>query len=98
MFGAKLTTIKDSAFQNCKALTSIMLTSKVKNIGKNAFKGCKKLKTISIDTTRLTAKSVGKDAFSGIAARAKFYCPEKKLKAYKKLLAQRGAPKKATYK
>ena len=96
--GAAVVTIKEGAFRGCKALTAITLNSKVKTIGKNAFYGCKKLKTVTLKTSRLTAKTVGANAFKGIYGKATFKCPKKKLAAYKKLLKAKGAPKNAKYK
>ena len=96
--GAGIVTIKASAFKSCKKLTAITLNKKVKTIGKNAFYGCKALKTVTIKTTKLTSKTVGANAFKGIASKATFKCPSKKLKDYKKLLKKKGAPWKAKYK
>ena len=96
--GKAVTTLKDGAFKGCAALTAITLNSKVKTIGKNAFYGCKKLKTVTIKTAKLTTKTVGANAFKGVYSTATFKCPAKKLKAYKKLIKSKGAPKKAKYK
>ena len=96
--GTGVVTIKASAFKGSKKLTAITLNKKVKTIGKNAFYGCKALKTVTIKTTKLTSKTVGANAFKGIASKATFKCPSKKLKDYKKLLKKKGAPGKAKYK
>ena len=63
----------------------------MKKIGKNAFLNCAKLKTISIKSTKLTAKTVGANAFKGINGRAVIKVPGAKLKAYKILLKKKGA-------
>ena len=65
----------------------------MKSIGKNAFNGCKALKAITVKTTKLTDKNVGAAAFKNIYKKATFTCPKAKLKAYKKLFIQKGAPK-----
>lgn len=59
-------------------------TLKVTKINKNAFKGCKKLKKVTIQAKSL--KSIGKNAFKGIAKKAVIKVPKAKKKAYKKLL------------
>ena len=74
-------------------------TYQVTAIGKNAFNGCKKLATITIKTTKLTRKTIGKNCFKGIAAKAVFKCPKKMLKKYQTWLRSPGsAPKKAVFK
>lgn len=73
-------------------------TYKVTGIASKAFRNCKKLKSITIKTTKLTAKSVGSKAFSGIAAKAVIKVPKSKVKAYKKILKNKGVGKKVTIK
>ena len=85
-----ITEIKAGAFKNCKALKKITIPSTVKKIGKEAFYGCKKLKNVTIKTTKLTKKTVGKNAFKGVHSKDKVKVPKKKLKAYKKILKARG--------
>ena len=95
--GAGLTTIGDRAFCKCKALTAFTFGKKVARIGKDAFNGCKKLMNITIKTTKLTKKTIGKNCFKGIAAKAVFKCPKKMLKKYTTWLKKPGgAPKTAT--
>jgi hypothetical protein len=55
---------------------------------KQAFYGCKNLKTITIKSIGL--KTVGKEAFKGINAKATIKVPAKKLSSYKKLLKGKG--------
>lgn len=74
------------------------VTYKVTGIASKAFRNCKKLKSITIKTTKLTAKSVGSKAFSGIAAKAVIKVPKSKVKAYKKILKNKGVGKKVTIK
>ena len=49
---------------------------------------CKKLKKITVKGTKL--KSVGAKAFKGIHKKATIKVPKSKLKAYKKLMKQKG--------
>lgn len=49
-----------------------------------AFYKCKKLKNIKISSLKL--KTVGKNAFKGIAKKAKIDVPNKKVKEYKSYL------------
>ena len=97
VIGSNVTTIGATAFSGCTKLTTVTIGKKVKSIKTGAFKGSKKLKSIKIKTTKLTKKSVGKKAFTGIYKKAVFKVPAKKLKAYKALLKKKGAPKKAVY-
>ena len=55
-----------------------------------AFNGCKKLKTITVKTTKLTSKKVGKSAFKGTPKNATMKVPKKQLKAYKKFMKSKG--------
>lgn len=96
--GKNVTTIENQAFSGCTALTAVVIPEKVKKIGIQAFCGDKKLKTITIKTKKLTAKTVGKKAFSGIYAKAVVKVPKSKLNAYKKLLKSKGIGSKAVYK
>ena len=95
--GAGLVTVGDSAFRGCTALTGFSFGKKVSTIGKTAFYGCKKLKAVDILTKKLTARTVGANAFKGIYSRAVVRCPASKLKAYKKLLLQRGMGSKVKF-
>ena len=56
------------------------------------------LKTITIKTTKLTAKKVGAKAFTGIAANVTVKVPKKSLKTYKIWLVKKGINKKAKIK
>lgn len=94
----QVTGIEAKAFSGCKKLLKVTIGANVKSIGKQAFKGCSALKTITIQTTKLTAKSVGSQAFKGIKAKATIKVPAKKLSAYKKLLKSKGVSSKAKFK
>ena len=89
-----VTSIGDNALENCTKLTSITIGKKVKYIGKHAFSGCKRLRTINIKTKLLKEKSVGKNVFKGISAKATIKVPSGKCyKTYKKLLKGKGQKK-----
>lgn len=73
-------------------------TYHVVQIEKNAFSGCKNLKNLNIKPEKLTKKTVGKNAFQGIHAKATIKVPAKKKAVYKKLLKSKGAGKKVVIK
>ncbi|MCR5339065.1 MAG: leucine-rich repeat protein, partial [Lachnospiraceae bacterium] len=70
----------------------------VKKIGQKAFFGCKSLKKIKIQTKKLKKKTIGAQAFKGIHKKAVFKLPSNKKKTYMKILLQRGATKKMSFK
>lgn len=88
--GKNVTSIGDGAFYKCTALTKIIIPKGVSKIGKQAFYGAKKLKSVTIRTTKLTGKKIGKQAFKNIHSKAVVKVPSKKLGAYKKILKARG--------
>ena len=96
--GSSITKIGDKAFSGCTALKKIVLPASVKSIGKEAFLKCAKLSNITIKTTKLTSKKVGKNAFKGISARAVLKVPARSRKAYTALLKKKGLPAKAKIK
>ncbi len=87
----KVTSIDKNAFKSKKKLKSVTIGKYVKSIGANAFAKDGKLSKITIKSTVL--KKVGSKAFSGINKKAKIKVPAKKLKAYKKLLKNKGQSK-----
>lgn len=84
----KVTAVSKNAFKNNKKLKKVIIGKNVTKIEANAFSGCKNLKTITVKSTKL--KSVGKNAFKGINAKAKIKVPVSKLKKYKKLMSKKG--------
>lgn len=94
----KVTGIAKNAFKNNKKITKVTIGKNVKQIGKKAFYNCKNLKNITIKTEKLTAKTVGKNAFKGIHSKAKIKVPKSKLKSYRTLLKKPGVGKKVTIK
>ena len=96
--GTGLVVIGDGAFKGCVILASFTLNKKVASIGDEAFYNCKKMKKYKILTVKLNADVIGKNAFKNNYKSVTFECPAKKLKAYKKLMPKKGAPKGAKYK
>lgn len=90
----KVTSIAKKALFNRSKVTSVTIGENVKTIGASASGKCKKLFTITIRTTKL--KSVGKNALNGVRADAKIRVPSRKLKAYRKILKNRGQGCKVT--
>ena len=71
-----LTTIGNSAFNNCDALTKITIPEKVTSIGENAFCDCSNLATV--DMSRATSlTTIGGYAFYNCDALTKITIPEK---------------------
>ena len=93
----KVTQIDNNAFKGCKKLKKVTIGSNVKKIGKNAFANCSKLKTVNMKKAN-GITSIGRKAFSKIAAKAKVTVPAKKLAKYSKMLKKAGLPKKAVIK
>ncbi len=84
----KVTSISKNAFKNNKKLKKVTIGKNVSKINSSAFYGCKNLKTVTIKSTQL--KTVGKNAFRGVHAKAKIKVPKSRLKSYKKLFAKKG--------
>ena len=93
----KVTAIGSRAFKGSR-ITSVTIGKYVKKIGKEAFLKCSKLKKVTIKTTLLKKSTVGSKAFGITYKKVVFYCPKKKLSAYKKIIKSRGAPASASFK
>lgn len=63
--------IGPSAFQNCKALTTINLPTQTLSIGNNAFSGCSALMKLSIPET---VTEIGPSAFAGTNENFTIHC------------------------
>ena len=96
--GKNVISIKKKAFSNCVSLKSIVIPSKVKIIGSKAFYKCKNLKKFTIKTIKLTGKSIGSKAFSGVFREITVKVPKSKMKSYKTLLKKKGIGIKAKIK
>ncbi|MDD6069771.1 MAG: leucine-rich repeat protein [Clostridiales bacterium] len=88
-----VTAIEKNACKNYSKLKKLTIGKNVKSIGASAFAGCKALKSIKIQSTLLTKKTIGKKAFSGIHKKAVIKVPKKKVKEYKKALYGCGVSK-----
>ena len=84
----KVISISKDAFKGNKKLKKVTIGKNVTKINANAFNGCKNLKTVTVKSTQI--KTVGKNAFKGINAKAKIKVPKNKLSYYKKLFAKKG--------
>ena len=67
----RVTSIADNAFKNNKKITRVVIGSNIVTIGKNvtkieknAFYGCGKLEKITIQSEKLTSKSIPKYAWN----------------------------------
>lgn len=87
----KITGIDSSAFANASKLKSVTIGSNVRQIGAKAFYNCKSLAKVTVNTSKLTDKNVGANAFKGIKATCTFKVPKAKISAYKKLFKAKGA-------
>ncbi len=96
--GKNVESIGTKAFASCTALGKLILPAKASKIGKQAFANCSKLKDITIQSTKLAAKSIGAKAFQGIHAKATIKVPKAKRAAYQKLLKSKGIGKKVKVK
>ena len=85
-----LTEISANAFKNCKRLKKVTIGKNITKIGKNAFLNCKSLRHMNIQSSKLTNKNVGKNAFKGISRKVVVKTPAKKYKEYKVLLRKHG--------
>ncbi|HCT90786.1 MAG TPA: hypothetical protein DF613_05315, partial [Lachnospiraceae bacterium] len=72
--GQDVTSIGDSAFYKCTALTRIVIPSKVLRIGKQAFGNCKKLRTLTLGKN---VTAIGDKAFYKCTALTKVVIPSK---------------------
>ena len=86
----KVTEISANAFKNCKRLKKVTIGKNITKIGKNAFLNCKSLRHMNIQSSKLTNKNVGKNAFKGISRKVVVKTPAKKYKEYKVLLRKHG--------
>ena len=72
IFVADITSIGNSAFNNCSGLTSVSLPSSVTSIGDYAFQYCSGLTSIEIPSSVI---SIGDDAFSGCSSLSSITIP-----------------------
>ena len=94
----KVTEISTNAFKNNRKLKKMVIGQNIVKIGKNAFYGCKKLTSITIKSSRLTLKNIGKNAFKNTSPKATVKVPKKQKVLYNQILKKRGLNKKAKVK
>ncbi len=94
----KGTEISTNAFKNNRKLKKVVIGQNIVRIGKNAFYGCKKLTSITIKSSRLTLKNIGKNAFKNTSPKATVKVPKKQKALYNQILKKRGLNKKAKVK
>jgi hypothetical protein len=76
-------TIRDGAFCCCESLTKITIPAAVCEIGKEAFSGCENLTEV---TFLGEVQEIGENCFMECSDLTKIIVPDKKGKAYKKML------------
>lgn len=86
----KVTAIAEKAFAGNKKLKTVVIGADIEKIGAKAFYKCVNLKKVTIQTTKLKAKTVGTKAFAKIHKKAVVKVPKAKKKAYKKWLKKCG--------
>ncbi len=102
VYGKKypVTAIKTKAFRNVTgqgSITSITIGKNVKKIGQEAFAANYFVKRITIKSTKLTSKTVGKKAFANTgrySGSVKLSAPKSKRAGYRKILKNTGLTKK----
>ena len=94
----KVTEISTNAFKNNRKLKKVVIGQNIVRIGKNAFYGCKKLTSITIKSSRLTLKNIGKNAFKNTSPKATVKVPKKQKALYNQILKKRGLNNMATVK
>ncbi len=87
----RVTSVAPNAFKGNKKLKSVIVGKNVTTIGKSAFENCKNLKKITIKSTKLTKKSIGKNALKGTGKKLVIKVPKKQLKDYKKYFKNKGS-------
>ena len=93
----KVTEIDTNACKQLAKLTQVTIGKNVSRIGKNAFYLCKKLDKIIIKTTKLTAKSVGTNAFkTENTKKTVVTCPKANVEEYQTILTKKGLDKKTS--
>lgn len=87
--GNNVVTIGKEAFYGCSSLKSVSLPVNVRSIGKKAFYLCKKLQHMTIETTRLKDKQVGKNAFGKTKLKV-VDVPKNVIKTYGRWMRKKG--------
>lgn len=88
VIGSNIVTIGKNAFAKCTNITSIVVGKNVTKIEK-CFYGCGKLEKITIQSEKLTSKSITKYAFRGISKRQWSKFPQVNIKHTRRCFMQR---------
>ena len=75
------TEIGNSAFYNCRALTSVTIPSSVTSIWDYAFRYCNSLTSVTVEAT--TPPTLGTDVFNNTTADLVIYVPAGSVDTYK---------------
>jgi len=90
----RVTSIAAGALKNNTKVQKVVIGKNIKTIGKKAFYGCKNLTKITIQTTKLTLKNVGGQAFANGSKKITVTVPKKKQKTYQSILIKSGMAEK----
>ena len=94
----KVTCVSGKTFSGANKCKTIIIGKNVTSIKAKAFSGCKNVKTIIFKTTKLTKKTVAKNAFKGITKKTTIKVPKKKVSSYKKIFKSKGLSSKVKVK
>ena len=97
IIGKNVQIIGTEAFSNCTALDKIIIPFKVAKIGARAFYQCENLRYMVVKTKKLSAGSLGNNAFGKGAVNIKVKIDKTKKKLYSKIFTARGMAEKALY-
>lgn len=96
--GKNVVSIGAEAFRGCTNLKKVAIPAKVTKIGAKAFYNCRKLTNITVKTTKLKAKQIGKGAFKKTGSsnyrKVRVKIP-KKMRTYQKMFRKKGLSSKA---
>jgi len=93
----KVTSIAKNALKNSKKLKYAVIGKNVKKIGKKAFYGCKKLQYLYVKSKKLTAKSIGNQAFGRGYKSPRVKSAKGVWRRYARILPARGLSGKALF-
>ena len=92
-----MTRVGNNAFQGCSSLQHIVLPAKVKTIGNKAFYNCKNLRYIQVNTKKLIAKNIGKNAFGKGFIAPRIKSDKSKWYSYRNIFTTKGMSNHALY-
>ncbi|SFA96919.1 Leucine rich repeat-containing protein [Acetitomaculum ruminis DSM 5522] len=90
----KVEEIGAKALKNMTVIKKLTIGENIKIIGDEAFRNCKNLENITIKTTKLTLKCLGKNIFKDLSKdnykKLIIVVPKNKIKTYKKMFLKKG--------